>query len=1431
MHFSPAACFTDNERMRCRLVLSKRIVLFLITFLMLVSHLPSCLAEGENLLENADFSELDSEGMPEHWYTDAYYLETGYTVFGVAEGDSEHEHVVTIQNNAENDARFAQAVEVEPNSLYRFSGYIRASGIEGGLGANLSIEGLYAFSDKVYDTDDEWKYIEYYGETGPDQDYIVVLARLGGYGGICTGKASFSDLSLTKVDNVPGDLIADMWYQESDETYDDEEYEDPLHSIPITIWLVLISLVYSSFALIAIYFFEQRKKHGIACRRKNSPYLFACLFFSALFLRILISSLVEGYMVDVNCFLSWGKTMAAHGATGFYQATNFCDYPPLYTYVLGLNSELSRILHAGPMLERVIFRFVPCICDLAGCLIVYELMIRERETYGYAPYFFLVVTLFNPAMILNSAAWGQMDSVLCMLLLLVSVLAVKGKWRIALPLYVVAVLVKPQALMLGPLGLIFILISYIRNPNSRKPILSGTVISILTLAAGVIPFSIGQDPDWLIQLYKRTLESYPHATVNTANFYYILGGNWNAITNEAHILAPILLGLLCTGYGLWWYFRSRETSNLIETIISFLFAAAFIVCACTGASWGWTGGTAMGFAFVIVLSPAIRRQNIRILPWLGGLLYILLYVFGVKMHERYIFPALLLLAASWALIRDRRILYLFMLFSVTTFINEGIILDNSIRLGSSLGHLNPDTVVLADIISIMNIAGALYAVWLNPKLYQENILLPENTDETPEGNTDTETVPACDGINDLNCTENNSENPYSADDAERTDTPLTDDTVFTEKKIRERFFRLDRFLHWNKRDTIFLSVITAVYAVVSLLTLGSTKAPQTSWTSSSTSEEIVFDLGEYRDNFEILYFAQVSNNNFSFSVSEDGKEWGEEFPAQMDQGQCWKWKYVIQSYTDEDGNVKFRPTNLNNVVRFSGRYVKLNAHYIGLTLNEILFRNQEGKVLPVRITEHFGADEESVIYSDPGTLIDEPNTLERLPAFPETAESQNATAQPGWWNSSYFDEIYHARTGYEFLHGKVPYETSHPPLGKIMISASIAIFGMCPFGWRFAGALAGILMLPGMYLLVKQLTKKTGIAVLACLLMALDCQHLTQTQIATIDSFPVLFIIFEYFFMLRFMQTDYLREKTSASFVPLLCSGLCMGLSIASKWIGIYAGAGLAVLFFVHCYRMIRGISDEDSIPLSQAISKTLILCLWCILCFILIPVIIYLFSYIPYFAYMSGKIKTLGNYIKEVINAQIGMFNYHSKPGLGMDHYFYSPWWEWPIIGKPMYYASQEFIPAGFTLRNSIFCFGNPAIWYSGLAALAYCLFRFAQTRRYQLEGTDYLWHVRTKNSDFRFSFILTAFLAQYLPWVLVPRGTYIYHYFASIPFLITAIAVCFDQDNPKYSLYFRIIAAIFVFIAAAFFVILFPYACGLNVSTAWLDPGRSLLTIWYNT
>ena len=1361
--------------------------------------LAMCAASAENLLENPDFLHLDEEELPDGWYTDAYIIEPGYTVFKF-EGDAEHRAAVSIQNIGENDARFAQTVNVEPNSIYCLSGYVRAEGVEGGHGANLSIEGIYAFSDKYYDTDGKWKYIQYYGETGPEQEYLTVYARLGGYSGVSTGKAWFADLSLTKVDSIPGDGVADLWYL-PDYAWDDTAEEEEEDNVPGAFypWLLLIGFAYT---LLAVYLIwrERMKQPLLQDRNRFSGAFTVIVLLLSLLLRILISRVVEGYMVDVNCFLSWGHTMASVGPAGFYEATSFCDYPPLYTYILALNACASDFLGGSAEISRIVFRLIPNLCDLAGCLILSWLLLKETKLNRGTCLLFLTLAAFNPASILNSAAWGQMDSVLCLLLLSVALCAVRGRWKAALPLYVVAVLVKPQALMLGPLGLTYIVLNWIRNPSSRRKILTGIGISILVLSAGVLPFSLRQNWDWLIQLYARTLASYPYATVNTANFYYIIGGNWSGVDSAANLFAPLLLGGCCAGYGVWWYFRAKELrGRAAEFVVSICFTVCFAVLALKGAPWTWNGAAAMAFVFVIVLSHAVRSGEIRLLPWLGGLLFILLYVFGVKMHERYIFPALMLLAAGWILIRDRRILYVLLLFSLTVFINEGIVLDNSIRLGSSMGHLNKDTIWLADLISMVNICGAVYAVWLSVE-----ILLPKQQK-----------------------------------------------AYITSKKRTPLDWQCDRKLHWNLKDTLILTTITLSFATVSLLTLGSTKAPQTVWSSSTASEQVVLDLGKVQDDFEMLYFAQVSRNDFSVSVSDDGENWEEETWAQMDQGQCWKWKYVTESYENGDGIRTYINSNQDSIIRFSGRYVRITSQQLGLRLNEVLIRDEAGEVIPVRLVSRTGEDSASELCSNPSALIDEQDSMEGLPSYPYHPETDGAKIQPSWWNSSYFDEIYHARTAYEFLVGSVPYETSHPPLGKILMSAFVAVFGMTPFGWRFAGALAGILMLPGMYLLGKQLTKKTWAGALACALMALDCMHLTQTQIATIDSFPVLFIIFAYFFMLRFLQTDFLREKLSVSLINLGCCGLFMGLSIASKWIGIYAGAGLAVLFFWHSARTIRlqkeasgmlesdtglpaesrnklfALSKEGGAP--DAVKRFLTLCAWCVLFFVIVPVLIYLLSYIPYMAYNAKRIHSIGDYINEVWRAQVGMFNYHSTPNLGMDHPFYSPWWEWPVIGKPMYYASQQYLTANYPVHHSIFAFGNPVIWFGGLATLAFCLFRCISSRRCRLTGNQLQWHATALNYDVRYVFLLIGILAQYLPWVLVPRGTYIYHYFASLPFLMISVCLAFDQEGQKAEWTGRILAAVFIAAAAVFFILLFPYASGMNVSTDWLNIGKSILRIWY--
>jgi len=237
--------------------------------------------------------------------------------------------------------------------------------------------------------------------------------------------------------------------------------------------------------------------------------------------------------------------------------------------------------------------------------------------------------------------------------------------------------------------------------------------------------------------------------------------------------------------------------------------------------------------------------------------------------------------------------------------------------------------------------------------------------------------------------------------------------------------------------------------------------------------------------------------------------------------------------------------------------------------------------------------------------------------------------------------------------------------------------------------------------------------------------------------------------------------------------------------------------------------------------------CLWCCLFFIVIPFVIYYCSYIPYFASTGGVT------VEKVIEAAIGrvneygvrsggMLGYHSTPGLGMDHPYYSPWWEWPLIIKPMYYAASNpsLLPEG--MDYSIFCMGNPAVWWVGLAGLIYVAFSFVKRHVYLTAPVQGRIRVHPRKRDHSYAFLLLAFAAQFLPWVLVPRGTYIYHYFASVPFIICCSVMMIDSVGEVWG---KRLLWLHVVISGCMFVLFYPYASGEMVSVEWLEAPKALM------
>lgn len=585
---------------------------------------------------------------------------------------------------------------------------------------------------------------------------------------------------------------------------------------------------------------------------------------------------------------------------------------------------------------------------------------------------------------------------------------------------------------------------------------------------------------------------------------------------------------------------------------------------------------------------------------------------------------------------------------------------------------------------------------------------------------------------------------------------------------------MPKFTKW---DWIVLGSILVVYSAFALNDLGKAAAPETEWNVQQPGEEIVLDLGEAKHVDMIhAFLGTYEDRSFTLSFSEDGENYADLGKIVAENVFCWN-EMRIEKQEGED----FDNTTYN--LQYDYRYVRLTSLNAESALRELVILDTEGnRLMPANA-------------SDYPQLFDEQDQYVPVVTFRE---------------GTYFDEIYHARTAYEMTEGLRNYEWTHPPLGKFLISLGIRVFGMNPFGWRIVGVFFGIVMLPFMYLFARRLFEaKTWAAGAVTFLFAFDFMHFTQTRIATIDVYGTFFIIAMYFFMYWYSQLSFYDTPLRKTFIPLGLSAVAMGLGCASKWTAVYAAAGLGLFFFAIMFRRFReyryamedpsgttgGISHEhilNSFP--GQLKKTLA---FCILFFVVIAGLIYLLSYIPF----EGD----GNGLwEQMIKNQKDMYDYHAN--LDSSHPFESTWYQWPVMYRPMYYYCQTLANG---LKEGISAFGNPLVWWAGIPAFFYMIYRI----------------IRRK--DRTAIFLVFAYLVQYVPWMLVPRCTFSYHYFPSIPFvtmMLVYVMVRLWNRDKKWTKW------ILVYLVAAFclFLLFYPVLSGQPVTESFVRDGLRWMTEW---
>ena len=458
--------------------------------------------------------------------------------------------------------------------------------------------------------------------------------------------------------------------------------------------------------------------------------------------------------------------------------------------------------------------------------------------------------------------------------------------------------------------------------------------------------------------------------------------------------------------------------------------------------------------------------------------------------------------------------------------------------------------------------------------------------------------------------------------------------------------------------------------------------------------------------------------------------------------------------------------------------------------------------------------------------------------------------------SPIFDEKHYAPQAWQLLHNHGVEDNPgyglvvHPPVGKQLIAIGEALFGYNGLGWRFSGAVCGVILVALVARITRRITRSTLVGGIAGLLLIADGVSFVAARTALLDGFLTLFVVAAFGALI--VDRDQVRERMHIALLagrigetpwgPRLgvrwwrfLAGVMLGLACATKWSGLYFVLffGLmSVAFDVAARRQYRvprpwlGTLRRDVGPALYALG--------------LIPFGVYLASYAPWFAsetavnrYEVGQsigeggrfalpdaIRSLWHYTYKAYEFHAGLTN-----AAGNHHPWESKPWTWPMSLRPVLYAIEQYGPeqhagdctaAGGCVK-AVMLVGTPALWWLAVPVLLWAA---------------WLTFVRR---DWRYAVILVGYCAGWLPWFAdIDRQMYFFYAATMAPFLAMGIALILGDilHKPNQSAERRtlglILVSCYVALVITNFAWMYPILTGIPISQAtwnmeiWLPSWR---------
>ena len=357
----------------------------------------------------------------------------------------------------------------------------------------------------------------------------------------------------------------------------------------------------------------------------------------------------------------------------------------------------------------------------------------------------------------------------------------------------------------------------------------------------------------------------------------------------------------------------------------------------------------------------------------------------------------------------------------------------------------------------------------------------------------------------------------------------------------------------------------------------------------------------------------------------------------------------------------------------------------------------------------------------------------------------------------------------------------HPPLGKWIIALGMGMFGAGnSAAWRLLVALVGTATVLLVYIVARELTRSTAAASVAGLLVAIDGLSIVMSRIGLLDGILTFFILLGFFFvLLDRRRTIPLVEKAGGDLWGrviwrrpwVLAAGVALGAATAVKWSGLYALAGFGI-YLVVTDALARRRAGIAYWPMDAAARQGVVSFL------LLVPV-----AAAAYLASWTGWLVTAGGYDRGTdANPLVALWKYHEgiygfHVGLTSGHPYASPAWQWPLLIRPTAVWVGDDQSCGTDHCMSVVStVPNPLIWYAGVAAAIYLLYRLVRGL------------VERRPMPWTYGLPLVGLGVTYLPWLLYPERTIFQFYtVVMVPFLVLALVLALRdiagrREDPLY-------------------------------------------------